>query len=65
MYFRHIQKVNCRKAARETALGRAAAKMIEMKRRWADRRAPYYTIYIHKGDYDRAMAVIQPALRNH
>ena len=28
MYFCHVQKVNCRKAAREAALGRAAAKMI-------------------------------------
>ena len=28
--FRHVQKVNCRKAARDTALGRAAAKMIEI-----------------------------------
>ena len=30
MYFRHVQKVNCRKAAREAALERAAAKMISI-----------------------------------
>ena len=29
-YFCHVQKVNCRKTAREAALGRAAAKMIEI-----------------------------------
>ena len=24
-----------------------------------------YTVYVHKNDYDRALAAIQPALRNH
>ena len=26
---------------------------------------PIYRIYVHKNDYDRAVDVIQPALRNH